>query len=321
MNKKGFTLIELLIVIGIIAILASAVIVAINPGQQFAAARDAARSSDINTLYNSLISYQVSNHGWGELSTEITTEFTEICNTNLDNPDCNGLADLSAITPDHINQIPVDPQGSVSETADGTGYFIAQEGSVILVAENAETRFIGIGTTEEEYSGGGEESTFSCATEGQGEHTVDGDTIYCDASDNMWTPTLDLPADGSNDETYVWSDDCYEVETGCDSTTDGETNTNCILSDCNDDGSNAAEQCDNLNYAGETDWYLPAEDTLLGLYNEAGSTPTYDSNAQSLDYWSSTESSSFYARHVNFDDGNVASTTKNSTYRVRCLRR
>ncbi len=95
------------------------------------------------------------------------------------------MADLSAITPDHINQIPVDPQGSVSETADGTGYFIA-EGSVMLVAENAETRFIGVGITEGEFteSGNGEE-------DGNGEEFTCGDT-FTDSRDGQTYKTVQI---------------------------------------------------------------------------------------------------------------------------------
>jgi len=56
-TARAFTLIELLIVIAILGILASAVLVAINPGKRTAQARDAKRKNDINAIANALVGY------------------------------------------------------------------------------------------------------------------------------------------------------------------------------------------------------------------------------------------------------------------------
>lgn len=56
-NKKGFTLIELLIVIGILAILATAVILILNPAELFRQARDSQRISDLATMKSALAFY------------------------------------------------------------------------------------------------------------------------------------------------------------------------------------------------------------------------------------------------------------------------
>ncbi len=97
-KNKGFTLIELLIVIGIIAVLAAAVIIAINPGHQFVQARNAARNSHIDSIKKAVVSYQIYNQG----------------NNPSCIPDYPGVVNISScpeLDEDFISDTPVDPQG------------------------------------------------------------------------------------------------------------------------------------------------------------------------------------------------------------------
>ncbi len=62
-NKRAFSLVEVILVIAAIAILASIVIIAINPQKQLAETRNAKRSSDINNIMKAVYQYSIDNNG------------------------------------------------------------------------------------------------------------------------------------------------------------------------------------------------------------------------------------------------------------------
>ncbi len=143
--RRGFTLIELLLVIGIIAILASIVIVAINPTKQLGDARNAQRRSDVNTILNAVYQYAIDNNG--NLPAAIPTGAAkQICVTSAVNVDPTNCAvdapfgagvNLDVLTGSYLVRIPFDPQSS---TATGTNYFIIQDanGRITVSAPGAE---------------------------------------------------------------------------------------------------------------------------------------------------------------------------------------
>lgn len=136
--RRGFTLIELLLVIGIIAILASIVIVAINPTKQLGDARDAQRRSDVNTILNAVYQYAIDNNGNLPSNiptgTDPTTDSDQICATGQT---CGGVS-LDVLTGSYLVSIPLDP--SVASSSSGTNYYIMQDanGRITVSAPGAE---------------------------------------------------------------------------------------------------------------------------------------------------------------------------------------
>lgn len=105
----GFTLIEILIVIGIIAILAAIVLVAVNPAQQFKKANDAQRASNVNAILNAVGQYIVDNKG--SLPSGITTTDQDLGSA--------GANICIKLVPDYIAALPADP-GKTDQSIDST---------------------------------------------------------------------------------------------------------------------------------------------------------------------------------------------------------
>lgn len=122
-KKRGFTLIEVLVVIGIIAILASVVLVAVNPGRQFAQARNSQRISNVNALINAIGQNIADNKGIftcasGSLPTSATVLKA-----------AGGYDIRPCLVPTYLPDIPSDPENGSNNSATDydTGYTLSQD--------------------------------------------------------------------------------------------------------------------------------------------------------------------------------------------------
>ncbi len=121
-QNHGFTLIEVLVVIGIIAVLASVVLVAINPSRQFKLARDLQRSTNLDAILNAIHQNMSEHKGtfvcFGS-PRSIPTVYTRIKSSTV----IGDLGDMaSCLVPNYIASLPYDPSLSVAHYASTTDY-------------------------------------------------------------------------------------------------------------------------------------------------------------------------------------------------------
>ena len=128
-DKKAFTLVELIIVIAIIAILAGAIFVAIDPARRLNETRNARRHSDVATILDAVRKYQVDNDGvyYDEIANASEDTYYII---GTDGTGCAGSCgmvtvddeciDLEDIGPNYLAILPQDPKDG---TDGNTGYY------------------------------------------------------------------------------------------------------------------------------------------------------------------------------------------------------
>ncbi len=116
-SNRGFTLIEILVVVGLIAILAAIVLIAINPARQFAQARNSQRESNLNTILNGIGQNLADNKGiftCSGIGTAIAAATTTIGTAS-------GNSNLGCLTGTYIpGGIPKDPSTGTDADTDYT---------------------------------------------------------------------------------------------------------------------------------------------------------------------------------------------------------
>jgi len=128
---SGFTFLEMLMVVGIIGILATVMMVVVNPAHQLAKARDTQRESDIYSIIATIQQYASEHSGTlpdtdGDPDTsDFPTSLTCIGN----GVGCFNLASAGdgedSIVPNYLASLPKDPK---TGTDTDTGYLIMVDG-------------------------------------------------------------------------------------------------------------------------------------------------------------------------------------------------
>lgn len=142
-KSKGFTLIELLVVIGILAILLTIVLIAINPARQFAQANNTQRRSDVLALLNAVHQYAADNTGQLPPGTPSQGSSASISSVGTGTAFCN------ALVPNYVAALPKDPaNGTYTDCSNYDTYYsvsvgVASAGSTPRVTLNAPSAELG----------------------------------------------------------------------------------------------------------------------------------------------------------------------------------
>jgi type II secretory pathway pseudopilin PulG len=288
-------LLEILLVVGIIAILAGIVIVAINPSKQLATVRNTERKSDLKQVSNAITQYYIDNFHY---PTSLTSTLTEICDTGANasssgqTTTCTnaGLINLSELVPVYLTAIPKDPSATTTNHA---GYQVVLTSNKIGLSAPAELgQTITIGTVVEVVAD-------ACGTPGD---ATDANCWSDEASNKAYGP---LGTNTAASESTVLSN--------------GKTNTAALYAL----GSSyvAAHYCYTLEEDGmpQGTWYLPSYAELWAGYNA----PAMSGGFPSDYYWSSTEALGNPDNYAWYLDSNGYMDNiiyKNVQLSVRCLR-
>lgn len=145
-SRLGFTLVELIIVVAIIAIIAAAVFVAIDPARRFNAARNSTRWTHITSVMEAIKKFQVDNNGslpstavaidnatstYQLIGEDVGTCATATCATiagSIAASNCS-VDSLDTDLAPYLQEIPFDPS---TGDADDTRYFINKNANGIL---------------------------------------------------------------------------------------------------------------------------------------------------------------------------------------------
>lgn len=154
-RKKGFTLVELIIVIAIIAVLAGAIFVAVDPAKRFHQSRNARRATDVQAILSAIIQYATDNDGthYSEVVDMFDDDYYQIgtaatgcdsgCTAQTTQVPCVDLTDIGS---NFLATIPMDPSTGTEEKTD---YYIMKDsnGAITVGACDPEGEDAGGGGT------------------------------------------------------------------------------------------------------------------------------------------------------------------------------